>query len=116
MAPTLFRETAIGCGGELLVRGGIQGRRGELDRTRGAGDGEPGRASRRHTSVLLGEALSQLRKWDLAVAEQIAAHVPAGDLAGVKRGMAGTGVIKPRAQPTSHPTSHPTSQAGLSGW
>ncbi|MFI7068603.1 hypothetical protein ACIBL3_46980 [Kribbella sp. NPDC050124] len=49
----------------------------------------------RHTSVLLGEALTELQKTDPDAAGQIAAHILAADLPGVKRGMAGTGVIRP---------------------
>ncbi len=30
----------------------------------------------RHTSALLGVALTELQKWDPAAAEQIAAHIP----------------------------------------
>ncbi|HEU4945552.1 MAG TPA: hypothetical protein VFT31_00220 [Kribbella sp.] len=47
----------------------------------------------RHTSVLLGEALTELQKWDPDAAGEIAAHIPAADLPGVKRGMARTGVV-----------------------
>ncbi|HEU4947071.1 MAG TPA: hypothetical protein VFT31_07960 [Kribbella sp.] len=49
----------------------------------------------RHTGVLLGEALTELRKWDPAAADQIVTHVREQDLPGVERGMAGTGVIEP---------------------
>ena len=55
----------------------------------------------RHTSVLLGEALTELQKWDPDTASQIAAHIPAADIPGVKRGMAGTGVIRPVRRLTS---------------
>jgi hypothetical protein len=49
---------------------------------------------RRHTSALLGVALTELQKWDPAAAGQIAAHIHPADLPGVRRGMADTGVVE----------------------
>ena len=53
----------------------------------------------RHTSVLLGVALTELQKWDPAVAEQVAKHIRPADMPGVKRGMADAGLIESPALP-----------------